>query len=303
MKHSNGTPNLSQVASQPRIGRTRRQAFTLIELLVVIAIIAILAAMLLPALAKAKTKAQGIGCMNDNKQLMIGWQMYSGDSNDYLPGNDFPWTTAVGSIPPPARANWAPGSMIVAVDRTNVALLRDSTIAQLYRNVKSTELFKCPADHTDAARSMSMNSAVGTRWCYGNTWVPPNGIQRGSQPLEGGWLPGTAYNASQTTWRTYGKISDITKPAPVDLWVLMDEHPGSINDSSMATPAVPGYLVDYPASYHNRAGGVVFADSHAEIHKWRDNRTMPPATATVTTQSSPNNQDTQWLAERSSALR
>jgi len=72
----------------------------------------------------------------------------------------------------------------------------------------------------------------------------------------------------------------------------------------MATPAVPGYLVDYPASYHNGAGGAVFADGHAEIHKWLDSRTKPKVTGNqLATTASPNNTDTQWLAERSSALR
>lgn len=291
---------------KPNVFIRRQKAFTLIELLVVIAIIAILAAMLLPALAKAKAKAQGIHCMNNTHQITVAWLMYAGDFNEYLPGNDFPWTTMVSSMPAEARANWAPGSMITA-DIANVASLRDPSISQLMTYMKDTKLFKCAADKTKMVRSMSMNSAVGTRWSYAdNGYNPPAGVTRGSQALQGGHLPGGGYNAGQTAWLTYKKISDMNRPGPANLWVLMDEHTDSINDSSMATPAVPGYIVDYPASYHNGAGGVAFADGHSEIHKWQDARTKPPVTGianSLSAKATANNPDTQWLADRTTARR
>jgi prepilin-type N-terminal cleavage/methylation domain-containing protein/prepilin-type processing-associated H-X9-DG protein len=283
--------------------RRRGTGFTLIELLVVIAIIAILAAMLLPVLSKAKMKAHGVSCLNNNKQLMICWQMYAGDYNDYLPANDFPYMTAVNAILPRANAaNWAPASMLIPVDSTNVNHLRDTVIAQFtYVGLKNVDVFKCPADKKTWMRSMSMNSAVGTRW-----YNSPN--PRGTLAVEGGWLPGVAYNAGQTVWQTYNKLSKINRPAPANLWVLMDEHPDSINDSSMATSADPAVfrLIDYPASYHNGAGGIVFADGHSEIHKWVDEQTRPPITGvpnSVVYRTDVGNVDTVYLAERTSARR
>ena len=186
-------------------------------------------------------------------------------------------------------------------DTTNQTILTDPTVCQLANYVKNPAVYKCAADKSGDIRSMSMNSAVGTRW------YDTGGAQKGLLPLTGGWLPGV-YNPGQTTWRTYGKLSSIVLPGPVDLWLLMDEHPDSINDSLMCTPAVPYVFVDYPASYHNGAGGLVFADGHAEIHKWVDGRTKLPIKGIYNSvppapQSSPGNKDTEYLYVHSSAAR
>jgi prepilin-type N-terminal cleavage/methylation domain-containing protein/prepilin-type processing-associated H-X9-DG protein len=300
--------------NQTPLDRSRRGGFTLIELLVVIAIIAILAAMLLPALAKAKTKAQGIQCMNNTRQIMLSWRMYAEDNVDVLPPNDWPES---GDLATGAR-NWVAGSMISMIESTNSLLLINrfmifqcSCLAPYQQN---PAVYRCPADNSTQkyaggspsaprVRSMSMNQAVGVQW------NAPGAVKGAA--MTGSWLMGETGNGTQDTWCTYGKLGSILNPSPSGLWVLMDEHPDSINDTSLAvecqrTGSDAG-LVDTPASYHNGACGIAFADGHSEIHKWLDDRTKPPITGVYKGSAgfvaSPNNPDVAWLQVHTSALR
>jgi prepilin-type N-terminal cleavage/methylation domain-containing protein/prepilin-type processing-associated H-X9-DG protein len=290
--HGEAFPKASKL-NQPR--QPLSAAFSLIELLVVIAVIAILAALLLPALNRAKIRAQGTYCANNTRQLLLAWRMYVDDNREELP---FAFAK---QLTPPGNAAfaWVRGELNNNnprfVDNWNYDTTIRKGVIWPYCG-KSIAIWHCPADTSRGInprrervirRSVSMNS-----WIGGDGDWPDD--------YKGGW----GLNAPGST--VARKLTQIVNPAPAGTFVILDERQDSINNAyfpiqmdGYPDPATT-YIVDYPASYHNGAGGVAFADGHSEIHRWRDGRTMPPIIDSLPLIiPSPNNPDIMWLQERS----
>jgi prepilin-type N-terminal cleavage/methylation domain-containing protein/prepilin-type processing-associated H-X9-DG protein len=263
--------------------------FTLIELLVVIAIIAILAALLLPALAGAKSRAQAVQCMNNSRQLMLAWKFYCDDNSERVPsawhraGDWWPGGDMYAPVSPTADgmrpSNWD-------VDMT----VKKSTLWPFCGNIPA--IFRCPAD-TKYPCTVTSGPKAGT---YPRV--------RSMSML--GWLNGDdAAGFGPPGYVVYARTTDLIKPGPSMTMVFVDERADSINDGEWCCgmygwdPYQPTswMIVDIPANYHGGACGVAFADGHSEIHKWKDVALTIPFGHGPNTPA-PNSKDAYWIMER-----
>jgi prepilin-type processing-associated H-X9-DG protein len=272
---------------------------------VVIAIIAILAAMLLPSLSKAKQKGQGVQCMNNHRQLALAWRLYADDSRDNLvyasdngnaanPLNQYAWTLSHMDFDPNNRKNW---DMTV-----------DMVKRPLWPYAKTPGIYKCPADHSTVTvngvvkpriRTMSMNLYVGG-------FAPDLGGVGGT---DGGWTFADNY-------LIYTKLSQFgsSASAPPDrIFVFLDMREDLVNwgnfmiDMTGYSPPQPSryaFTSDLPGMYHNLSCGFSFADGHSEMKRWRDPRTIPQMIDggdpnAISSKPSPNNVDVAWIQDHS----
>jgi len=248
------------------------QAFTLIELLVVMAVISILAALLLPALSRAKGSGESVSCLNNLKQLQLAWKGYEADNDDWFPVNT---SRVIGAQPQSISNSWVLGN--AQFDTTTSNLVAGS----LYAFVGSAATYHCPADHATVAgnlalehtRSYSVEGWLGSNFNFGGDWIWPD-------PSAPGYTGKT-------------RESLITQPGPADVFVFIDDDERTIDDGIFIIGDVDWW--DCPADRHNHGANLSFLDGHVEHHRWRDPKNAAHWTRPTNPVVAKDKPDHDWL--------
>ncbi len=262
--------------------RPESPGFTLIELLVVIAVIAILAALLLPGLARAKAAARRIQCINNQKQLAATWIMYTADNSDWLVANGH------NDPPSPVFKQWVQGAFYNPTDNTNQDYILNPNYALFANYLKTVKVYMCPTDRTrvrvnginqDRIRSYALNAYLG--------WT-------------GSWDARLSSN-----YRVFKKHSQVIAAMPQGMFLFADVYPESICWPYFGVQMDRDLFFNYPGVSHNNGAVLSFSDGHVEHHKWLDGRTIRPQSADYHRHSdpSPGNRDLAWLRLRTTVLR
>ncbi|MCW5551931.1 MAG: hypothetical protein KIS67_07155 [Verrucomicrobiae bacterium] len=241
-------------------GRTSA-AFTFTELLVVVGVLAMLALTMIPALARSQPHSRTTLCQHNLRQLAVAWQMYAEDYHGRIVSN-----VHGGYIPAPTElAGWVTGWLdwSTSSQNTNVSFLIEARYSALASYLhRSSNLFKCPADQYLSPAQMARGWHQRVRSYSANIYIGEgNASTVPTSPI----------------YKQIRKTSEFLYPSPAQSWVYLEEHPDSINDPAFFSPDQTTWI-DWPATYHNGAAGLAFADGHTELRKWRGSLATGPAT-------------------------
>lgn len=267
-------------------GAQRSHAFTLFELLVVLAVLALMVSLFATARAGSRPNIQGETCLNNLRQMMAAFTMYTHDNSDLFPPNwDAPTCSWVGDN----ESGWMPVGSAGSSDAGNPDILKNPKLCVLTPYIRTNlALYRCPFDPriipysgTDpklfglklpAVRSISNNAGVGTKGpCAG-----------GNSPVDGPWLNGSHSHTANAPYATFGKWSDFKIVRPSEIWTFVDDDPWTINDAGMQVIAAMPDFIDFPNVYNNNSTAFSFGDGHGETHKWKSSvfthNGIPPRT-------------------------